>query len=242
MQLGGGQPAPGHAPGPRPLLPGPVRRPAVAALAGCVAVTAALAVEYAGHHQPGRVDALVDPRVMDLLGRFPGLLHWLPVLGTLGPVALMTAALVLACLAARRWSGAVLAALAAPVATSLTEYVLKPLVGRYLGSSLTFPSGHATSTFALAVTCVILLLDPPRRRVPGLVRLLLAASALLLAATVAAAMVAMGAHYFTDAVAGAAVGTGVTLAFALALDWVASRRPDARRDAEVARAGARVPG
>ena len=242
MQLGGGQPASGRAPGLRPLLPGPLRRPAVVALAACVAVTAALALAFAGQHQPARVDALVDPRVTDLLGRFPALLYWLPVLGTLGPATLMTAALVLACLAARRWSGAVLAALAAPVATCLTEYVLKPLVGRHLGSSLTFPSGHATSMFAFAVTCVILLLDPPRRRVPGLVRLLLAASALLLAATVAAVMVAKGAHYFTDAVAGAAVGTGVALAFALAIDWVTSRRPGARRDAEVARAGARVPG
>jgi membrane-associated phospholipid phosphatase len=47
--------------------------------------------------------------------------------------------------------------------------------------------------------------------------------ALLLATAVAAAMVATGAHTFTDAVAGAAVGTGVVLACALTLDLVSSR-------------------
>jgi membrane-associated phospholipid phosphatase len=40
----------------------------------------------------------------------------------------------------------------------------------------------------------------------------------LLAAGVASAMVANGGHSFTDALAGAAVGTGVVLACALTLD------------------------
>ena len=70
----------------------------------------------------------------------------------------------------------------------------------------------------------MLLANPPRRRVPGGVRLLLALLAVLLAAAVAAAMVANGAHYFTDAVAGAAVGTGVVLACAFTLDALGSLR------------------
>ena len=54
--------------------------------------------------------------------------------------------------------------------------------------------------------------------------------AFAVAAAVAAAMIALGFHYFTDAVAGAAVGTGTVLATALLLDllmlaWRRSREP-----------------
>ena len=148
-------------------------------------------------------------------------------LGTLKPVALMTLALVVACVATRRWSGAVLAAVVAPAASGLTEYVLKPYVGGPLDAS--FPSGHATSMFALAVVCAVLLAKPPRRRVPGAVRLLLVLMALALATSVAVTMIALGDHTFTDALAGAAVGAGVALAGALALDLVASSARRAQR-------------
>ncbi len=207
----------------RPLLPGPLRLAAAALLAVCVAVTAVLGVRIAGRGLPAWLDSAFDPRIQAALGRFPTLLNWLPDVGTLGPVALMTLTLVLACLASRRWAGAVLAAVAVPAATGLTEYVLKPSVGQAIGQA--FPSGHATSMFALAASCAVLLVDPPRRQVPAAVRVLLVCMAVLLAAAVAAAMVAIGAHDFTDAVGGAAVGTAVVLACALTLDLVASRRP-----------------
>jgi membrane-associated phospholipid phosphatase len=169
---------------------------------------------------------VLDPRIQDELSRFPVLLSWLPDLGTLIPVALATLVLVVACAATRRWSGAVLAAVAVPAATGLTEYVLKPFVGRVIEQS--FPSGHATSMFALATICAVLLVDPPRCHVPGAVRLLLVLAALILAAAVSAAMVAIRAHRFTDAAAGAAVGTGLVLACALTLDLVISRARRAR--------------
>ena len=226
MQLG----ALGGASGPRPsarrLVPGPLRRPAVALLAACVLLTAVVGIRFAGYRLPGWLDAAFGPRIQAHLGRFPDLLNWLPDVGTLGPVTMMTLALVLACAAARRWSGAALAVVAVPLAVGLTEYVLKPSVGQAIGQS--FPSGHATSMFALAATCAVLLADPPRRRVPGGVRLLLALAALGLAVAVAVAMVAIGAHVFTDAVGGAAVGTAVVLACALTLDLLASA-VDARR-------------
>ena len=71
--------------------------------------------------------------------------------------------------------------------------------------------------------------------------------ALLLAAAVAAAMVAIGAHQFTDAVGGAAVGTAVVLACALTLDLAAADcREDQRRHLFLAgdqrRAPSRMPG
>ena len=133
----------------------------------------------------------------------------------------MTLVLVVACVATRRWSGAVLAAVAVPAATGLTEYVLKPYVGGPLDAG--FPSGHATGMFALAAVWAVLLAEPPRLRVPAAVRVLLVLMALALAASVAVTMVAIGAHTFTDALAGAAVGAGVALACALAFDLVTSR-------------------
>jgi membrane-associated phospholipid phosphatase len=203
----------------RPLLPGHLRAAGASLLATCIA--AILAAFLAAQGNPSRLDAVLDPRIQSAMSRFPVLLNWLPDLGTLRPVALMTLVLALAFAATGRWSGAVLAVVAIPGAIGLTEYVLKPYVGGSLGES--FPSGHATSSFALAAACAVLLASPPRHRLPGTLRLLLVLTALLLATAVAAAMVAIGAHSFTEAVAGAAVGTGVVLACALALDLVTSR-------------------
>jgi len=204
---------------PRSLLPASLRGAGIALLAACVLAVLVAFLAARGH--PSRLNAAIDPRVQGWLGRFPSLLHQLPRLGGLKEVALMTLALALAFVVTRRWTGAVLALGAVPAAVGLTEYVLKPYVGSSLGQA--FPSGHATSSFALAAAWAILLADPPRPRAPGALRLVLVIMALLLAAAVAAAMVAIGAHTFTDAVAGAAVGTGVVLACALTLDLVSSR-------------------
>jgi membrane-associated phospholipid phosphatase len=72
--------------------------------------------------------------------------------------------------------------------------------------------------FALAATATVLLAGPLRPRLPGAVRLPLIVGAVLVAAAVPTAMVALGYHYFTDTVAGAAVGTGVVLLTALIID------------------------
>jgi membrane-associated phospholipid phosphatase len=131
----------------------------------------------------------------------------------------MTLALMLACALTRRWRGVVLMVAAVPIAVGLTEYVLKPTVGDAIGQA--FPSGHATSSFALAACFAVLLANSPLR-VPARLRLLLVFVAFLLAAAVAAAMVANQAHTLTDAVGGAAVGTGVVLGCALTLDALGS--------------------
>jgi membrane-associated phospholipid phosphatase len=194
----------------------------MALLAACVAAMAVTGVRFAGYGLPGWLDATFDPRLTAYLGRFPVVLNWLPHLVGQKSVPASTLALLLACAVARRWRGVVLAVAAVPIAIGLTEYVLKPSVGEAIGQA--YPSGHATSSFALAATCAVLLANPPRRRVPDGVRLLLVLVAFLLAAAVAAVMVADGAHLFTDAVAGAAVGTGVVLACALTLDALGSLR------------------
>ena len=207
----------------RPLVPGRLRWAAAGLLAACVAVTAVLATLFVGRGKLGWLDSVMDPRFQALQARFPAAVNWLPDLGTLKPVTLMTLALVLACAATHWWSGAILAVVAEPVAVGLTEYVLKPSIGQAMwwGTSHSYPSGHATGMFALATICAVLLRDPPGRRVSVVIRLLLVIIVVLLAVAVAAAMVAIGAHTFTDAVGGAAVGTGVVMACALALDLVA---------------------
>jgi membrane-associated phospholipid phosphatase len=203
-----------------PLLPGRLRILAAGLLAACVAVPVVLAAEFVGHGQPGSLDSAIDPVIMNLW-RDSVLRHDLADLGTLRPVALMTLALVVACVATRRWSGAVLAAVGVAAATSLTRYVLEPYVGGSLGQG--FPSGRTTSMFALAAVCVVLLADPPGRRVSRAVRLLTAFMAVALATAVAVTAIAIGTRHFTDTLAGAAVGTGVALACALGLDLVSSR-------------------
>jgi membrane-associated phospholipid phosphatase len=209
----------------RPLLRPGMHRWAALLVAGCVVVTASLALAFGHQGRPDRLDAIVDTRLQSSLGGYQGPLHLLSRLGGLLSVAELTAALVLACLVTRRWRGAVLATLAVPVAMTLTEFVLKPLVGRSIRGYASFPSGHATAMFALAAICVVLLANPPRQRLPRAMRLLLAAGAVLLAVAVPVAMVAQGFHYFTDIVAGAAVGAGTVLLITLLIDLA---RPAAR--------------
>jgi membrane-associated phospholipid phosphatase len=212
---------------PRPLLSPAQRRPAAVLVTGCAAVTAFLALLFAGQARPDGLDAAVDGHVRSALGRYGAQTHQLAGLGGLGPVTVLTTALVLACLVTRRWRAAALAGLAVPAAVALTEYVLKPLVGRTLRGYSSFPSGHATAMFALAAVCAVLLAGPARPRLPGAVRMLLVVGAALVAAAVAIAMVARGYHYFTDTVAGTAVAIGVVLLAALLIDRPA-RAPRAK--------------
>jgi membrane-associated phospholipid phosphatase len=206
------------------LTPG-THRPAALLVAACVAVTTCLALAFGHQARADRLDAAVDARIQSALGSYQGSLHLLTGLGGLVPVATLTAALALACLVTRWWRGAALAVLGVPAAVALTELVLKPLVGRSIGGYPSFPSGHATAMFALAATCAVLLANPPRPRLPRAVRLLLLAGAVLVAAAVPVGMVALGFHYFTDIVAGTAVGTGTVLLIALLIDLA---RPAAR--------------
>ena len=130
----------------------------------------------------------------------------------------MTFALLLACAITRRWRGAVLTALAVPLAIGVTDYVLKPTVGEAMGRPSPAGTPPAVSRWRPASPCC----SPTRRSGCRPVRLLLVLLAVLMATAVAAAMVAIGAHTFSDAVGGAAVGVGVVLACALTLDALGS--------------------
>ncbi len=198
-----------------------------ALLLACVVVVAALGVQFAGQTQPGRLDAPIDAAFVSALGGHPSVLFFLAQFGDLPLVSVLAAALVLGCAVARRWRGALLAAIAVPLASGLTELVLKHLVGRTLRGWPSYPSGHATTSFVLATVGVILLAGSSRLPVP--VRRLLMAGAWLFAVAVPSVMVALRLHYFTDIVGGAAVGAGTALLTALLLDtacansWIRAR-------------------
>jgi membrane-associated phospholipid phosphatase len=207
--------------GPRPLVPAAMRSLAVTVLAVCAAITAVLGALVAGQTRAGPLDRWIDARIRGGLGGQWRGLEDLAGIGAVMPVAVMTSVLVLACLATRRWRGAVLAAVAVPVAAGLAELVLKPLVGRTLMGALSFPSGTETRVFAVAAVFAVLMADPVRPRIPAAVRLYLAAAVLLAAVAVAVALVGLDQHYFTDTVGGAAVGTAVALGIALIVDRLA---------------------
>jgi membrane-associated phospholipid phosphatase len=213
-----------------PLLPDAARLPAAAIVAACVVTTALLGTLLGHGAHTDRVDAVIDARVKAILPGDAKLLERLAWPGGHRAIIGITAVLVLVCLLRRRYRGAVLLAISIPAAAVITEQLLKPLVGRTALGFLSFPSGHATGTFALATAITVLLAGAPR--VPRAVRLAAAVIAFAVASVVAAAMIALGFHYFTDAIGGAAVGIGTVLATALVIDlvmlaWLRSREPPA---------------
>ncbi len=214
----------------RPLLAAAIRPAAAVLLVACVAVVVLLGAWFQHRSGPGPLDRAIDDRLHAVLrGQLP-LMRVLAHLGVLVPVAAMTAVLVAACLATRRWRGALLVAVAVPASAALTEVLLKPLIHRTIGGYpgfagwLSFPSGRATGAFTIAAAVAVLLIGPVRPQVPAALRVLLAACAFLLAAGVAVAAVALKYHYFTDTVGGAAVGVGTVLATALIIDRLSSWR------------------
>ncbi len=229
---------------PGPLLSAAFRPLAVALLAVCVAVTTSLGLWLMHKSQASGLDSVIDWGLRVNLYRDRAILVRVGEIADPLQTTEITVAIVLACLATRRWRGALLAAVAIPAAGALTEDLLKPLFDRTSQGHLEFPSGHSTGAFAMAAVCVVLLLGPLRPHLSDTLREFLAVAAALTAAGVAVAVVALDFHYFTDTVAGAAVGTGVVLATALLLDrLIPSRSPDrpAAVPPEAARGGADSP-
>jgi membrane-associated phospholipid phosphatase len=212
----------------RPLLAGSARHRARAALACCAAIVAVLAVLFWHQTTPDWLDRAVDAPFLTWFGGHHGLGLWLASAAKLMPTAVLTAAVFLTCLLTGRLNGAVLGLAAIPAAIGLDESLLKPLVHRTYHGSLVYPSGHTTAMFAFAATVTVLLLVPPHPARFRALRIVLPAAACALGVVVATAVIGLGWHYFTDTVAGAAVGTGTVCALALILDLPAVRRVLAR--------------
>jgi len=139
----------------------------------------------------------------------------------------LTAATVIGCVLAGRLNGAFLALAAVPVSEVISEGLLKPLIHRtYLGG-VVYPSGHATAIFALAATLIVLLLvsrRPVQARAMRRLSVLIPAAVCVVGVGVAIGLIGLRWHYFTDIVAGAAVGIGTVCGLALLLDLPVVRR------------------
>jgi membrane-associated phospholipid phosphatase len=203
------------------LLPDTGRPLAVTVVIVCALVVAVQGVWLRHGMETGWVDTAIDAKVKAGLSGHPLLLAVLVWPGAPIPVAAMAASLVLACVLRRRYGEAALVAISIPLATAITELVLKPLIGRTSWGN-PFPSGHVTSVVALA-TAIAVLVVGTHARTPRLLRLVLVFTAFLIAAAVAVGVIGANMHHFTDTVGGAAVGTGTVLLTALVLDVLIRR-------------------
>jgi len=220
-----------------PLLSANGRRFAAWTFAGCAAFVAVIGALVAGESAPDSLDRVADQRVQAAFAGHHAAALWIADLAQPVALAVLTGAVVVACLAARQPRGAALAVLGVAIATALTELALKPLVGRTLHGLLVYPSGHSTRAFALAAAAVTVLLGPERHRLPFPARLGAAVAALLAACAVAVAVIVLDYHYATDALAGAATGAGTVAAVALVIDWCWPRLRAAATDRGRGRGG-----
>jgi membrane-associated phospholipid phosphatase len=202
----------------RPLLVGTTRTLAAVLLTCCAALIAVLGLLFAHQASADGFDRRLDFPVITWFAGHQGLGQWLLLLGSPLAAAVLSVAIVIACLLGRRLNGAVLAAAAVPVADGLNDGLLKHLVDRtYLGI-LTYPSGHTTAVFALAATVSVLLLSASGRGRSGAVRIAVSTLACATGVIVATALVGLRFHYVTDTLAGAAVGIGTVCGLAFLLD------------------------
>jgi membrane-associated phospholipid phosphatase len=224
----------------RPLLETPASRRWAWALVGCcVVVVIALGALFAHQTTADGFDRVLDDPVINSLGRNRTLAGWMSWPGTQVPALVISLAMALGCLRARRLNGVVLALTAVFIATRLDDALLKTLVDRtYLGA-LSYPSGHTSSVVALCATYVVLFVlpvaspDRPRSNTGRRWRLVGLEVLLLLVVSTVLGVIGLRWHYFTDTVAGAAVAVAVVGALCLLLDAVLDgfrRWPAARRD------------
>lgn len=214
----------------RPLLTDTRRAWAGLTLAACVVVVVLTGLLFKGQTGPSGFDNAVDSPVIAFFRARQGLLPWLAFPGTPVPAIAVSAVVAAGSLIVKRPNGAVLAVAAVPAAAGVTDGLLKHLFHRtYLGT-LSFPSGHTTSSAAMTATLALLLLVPPQHTRTRAVRVAAVAAACLLMIMVVIGVIGLRWHYFTDTVAGAAVGVGTVLGLALLLDLAAdavSRRSTA---------------
>jgi undecaprenyl-diphosphatase len=201
-------------------------RPAVTAavVAACTVIVAVLGMLVAGQAHALPVDRAVDGWVSARLAAHQRPTTIVVEIGDPQRALIICAVLFAAALAFRRWRGALLVLIGVPLASGLTELVLKHVIDRTWNGDLMFPSGHVTGTSAMATAALILLLGPAALPLPAALRWVLAVVAVAAVLGVAVGVLALHYHYFTDTIGGAATGTGTVLATALALDALAARR------------------
>jgi membrane-associated phospholipid phosphatase len=213
----------------RPLLAPRLRCPAVVLIVLAITVVVVLGLRYADQDVPGHLDRSLDALIRSHLRPDQPMTRALVSLGSPPQAAFLVAAVAGAAAAARRWPGVLLTLAGTVTAVTVTELILKPLIGRLRFGHLSFPSGHTTAVAALAVASAILIGGARWPRSVAL-RILAGLSVVTLAAGVAISLVAQRIHYTTDTLAGYCVALATVLAVALLLDVLgSSRSPPAPR-------------
>jgi membrane-associated phospholipid phosphatase len=164
-----------------------------------VGLTAAGGLWFALRPAAGTVDGWLFDLVGDSRSR------WFIDMTTLRyPWVIVVGAMVAAAVTFPRDRPRSLACLAGPpLALLACELVAKPMVGRTLGGTLSYPSGSTVGAAALGA--VVVLATPARWR------LLAVIAGATYAIWIAVAVVALRWHYPTDAIAGLAFGVGVVV-------------------------------
>ena len=206
----------------RPVLPVYLRRAAVVLIVLALLVLTVLALRYAHQEAAGRLDRTLDVYLRTQLRRDQRLTGALVTLAQPPQAAIVLAVVAGVAALARRWSGVILTLGGTLSAVTITEVILKPLVGRLRYGHLTFPSGHTSAVAAIAIATAILLLGAQRPRSVAL-RPMASLAAAVVAVSVAVALIAQHVHYATDTVAGCCVAVVTMLGLALILDFVGPR-------------------
>jgi membrane-associated phospholipid phosphatase len=206
----------------RPLLADRARRPAVVVILLAIILLAVGGMRYADHDTAGQLDRVLDAYIRSRIGPDQPITAALVSLGNPAQAAILVAAAAGAAAAARRWLGALLIIGGTLASVTITELILKPLIGRLRYGHLSFPSGHTTAVASVAIATTILLTTAQRPRSIAL-RLLASLAAIVMPASVAIALIAQHVHYPTDTVAGCCVALATVPTLALALDFFAPR-------------------
>lgn len=195
----------------------------IAALAGLVVVV--LGALYAGHSQPGRVDARIGAAVYGVGPPWRCVALATDFLGEPVGAAALVLAVVTGCLLLRRPRAAVFAVAGIGITVGAAT-LIKSLVGRTIhgDGNLSYPSGHTAFLTALALMAALLATGRLGLGRTAGTSLVLAA-ALVAGAVMGWAQVALGAHYPTDVLGGWCTALAVTPATA----WLVDRTADAGR-------------
>lgn len=205
-------------------LPQPVRAPlAVVSVLAAIAVVV-LGVLFADQTSGTTVDASLRAQLLDVQD------PWYRVAAIIDYAAEpIGSVLVLAALVLTFWRMgqpriAVLVVVGTGVSVTATT-ALKPLVGRTINDSFSFPSGHTATATAYAFALAMVIVSGH-----GATRAMLWIAALTVpaAAAMAWAEVAMNAHYPTDTVGGFATALAVLPPTAWAIDRIANRLTSTR--------------
>jgi membrane-associated phospholipid phosphatase len=212
---------PGRDAAPPPLLPPRIqlrlRRIVVVSALGIVVIGAFVA----GKHGPLWVEAPIDQHLIALKARLLGVCDAIVRMSQPTHFAAIVVALLVACAAIRSLRTAILL-IAAIVVELVGVEVIKEIVRRHEGllPAFTYPSGHA-GTAAVIGTVVILACQPngpAGKSLPDRLRLALITLGVVVVVVVSLSVVILQEHYLTDALAGIALGTVITLVIAAAID------------------------